>query len=113
MMDVRDERHAHPGTNGLILQAHATRIPAGPEAENKRSGNRHHKCHHEDEQIGRPPHSSNIVGMAMLRCPSCAVENPDTADSCSSCAAPLSLPSTIATVAVSSFSSTTMHGEID
>ncbi len=66
-----------------------------------------------DDQVGGAPHSSNIDGMALLRCPSCAVENPNTASSCSSCAAPLSLPSMIATVAVSSFSSSTIHEGMD
>ena len=108
MVNVRDERHAHPWADRLVLQAQAVRIPAGPVAENERSGNCHQKSHRQDDQVGGAPHSSNIDGMALLRCPSCAVENPNTASSCISCAAPLSSPSLIATVATPSLSSSSM-----
>ena len=107
VVNVRDERHAHPRADGLVLQAQAVRMPAGPVAENERAGNCHQKRHRQDEQVGGSPHSSNIDGMAMLRCPSCAVENPDTASACISCAAPLSSPSMIATVAAAALSSST------
>ena len=49
----------------------------------------------------------------MLRCPSCAVENPDTASACISCAAPLSSPSMSATVATAALSSSTTHAGMD
>jgi hypothetical protein len=113
VVNVRDEWHAHPRADWLVLQAQAVRIPAGPVSENERPGNRYQKRRRQDDQVGGSPHSSNIVGMAMLRCPSCATENPDTTRSCISCAAPLSSPSLTPTVAAPSLSSSGLGEGMD
>lgn len=49
VVSVRDEWHAHPGADRLILKVQAAGVPAGPECENKGSGNGHAKGHGQDE----------------------------------------------------------------
>jgi len=49
VVSVRDERHAHPGADGLILKVQAAGVPASPETENECPGNGHAKGHRQNE----------------------------------------------------------------
>ena len=49
VVSVRDERHAHPGADRLILKVQAAGVPACPEPENERPGNGHAKGHRQNE----------------------------------------------------------------
>jgi hypothetical protein len=46
---VRDERHAHPGTDRLILEVQAAGVPASPEREYEGPGYGHAKGHRQNE----------------------------------------------------------------
>jgi hypothetical protein len=46
---VRDERHAHPRADRLILKVKAAGVPASPERENECPGNGHAKGHRQNE----------------------------------------------------------------
>src|SRR5205814_1984929 len=52
VMRMGDERHAHPRLYRLILAADAAGVDAGPEAEDKRAGNRQQESETEKQ---RPP----------------------------------------------------------
>ena len=49
VVSVRDERHAHPGSDRLILKVKAAGVPARPEPENECPGNGHAKAHRQKE----------------------------------------------------------------
>jgi hypothetical protein len=49
VVSVRDERHAHPGADRLILKVQAAGVPASPERENECPGNGHAKGHRQNE----------------------------------------------------------------
>jgi len=46
---MRDERYAHPRADRFILPAQLVGVPAGPERENKCSGDGHAKGHRQDQ----------------------------------------------------------------
>ena len=49
VVSVRDERHAHPGADRLILRVQAAGVAASPERENQCPGNGHAKGHRQNE----------------------------------------------------------------
>jgi hypothetical protein len=46
---VRDERHAHPGADRLILPLQVAGVPPCPERENERPGNGHAKGYRQNQ----------------------------------------------------------------
>ena len=49
MVRVRDERHAHPGADRLILTLQVVGVPPCPERENERPGNGHAKGYRQNQ----------------------------------------------------------------